>query len=200
MLYKNRSIFDKYGMRIGNALKGTGVTANQWTGLSILFAFITFYFLVNQSFLLAALLFALTAVFDAFDGAVARATGKASKVGAYLATVADRYAEFIVIAGILFASIPPYYVQASFWLLLYLFGSATTTYVKAAAKEKELTKMEIKGGVLERPERMILLFLGIFLASFSKIYLTYVIIVLAVLSNITALQRVRIALESGKAK
>lgn len=196
MLYKNRGIFDKCGVRIGNALKGTGVTANQWTGLSIVFAFITFYFLVNRSFLLAALLFALTAVFDAFDGAVARATGKASRLGAYLDTVADRYAEFIVIIGLLFADPLPYYLPASFWLLLYLFGSATTTYVKAAAKEKELTKAEIKGGVLERPERMILLFLGLILVPLSKIYLTYVIIVLAVLSNVTALQRISIAVKS----
>ena len=73
-----------------------------------------------------------------------------------------------------------------------------TTYSKAAAKEKELSKAELPGGILERPERMILLFLGIILAIFSTQYLTYMIIVLAVLANITALQRISIAIKSAK--
>ena len=78
---------------------------------------------------------------------------------------------------------------------VYLFGSMTITYAKAAAKEKELTKKEISGGLLERPERMILLFIGIVSAYFSPLYLTYVLVLLAVLVNITALQRIRIAVK-----
>jgi phosphatidylglycerophosphate synthase len=179
--------------KLGNALKNLGISPNQWTALSLLFGIITLYLLAKESFGFAALAFALAAICDAFDGAVARATGKASKLGAYLDTIADRYVEFFVIVGLFFANLFPYLLPASFWLLLYLFGSATTTYAKAATKEKELTKSEISGGILERPERVLLLFIGLVLAPFSKIYLTYMIIILAILSNITALQRIKIA-------
>ena len=77
-----------------------------------------------------------------------------------------------------------------------------TTYVKAAAKEKELVEKELKGGLLERAERLIILFIGILLAYFDKFYLTYIIVVLAVLTNISALQRIIIAkkLSSKKKK
>jgi hypothetical protein len=65
-----------------------------------------------------------------------------------------------------------------------------TTYAKSAAKEKGVVYQELKGGLLERAERMIILFIGILLASVQPLFLTYVIIILAVLSNISALQRI----------
>ncbi len=173
-------------------LRKIGITPNQWTLLSIVFAAVTFYFLMQQSFGFAAAAFALAAVFDVFDGAVARATAKATKTGAYLDTVVDRYVEFFVIAGLFLANLPPYLFSASFWLLFYLFGSTMTTYARAAAKEA--MNRHIKGGILERAERMILLFVGLLLAIFSTTYLSYIIVILAALSNITALQRIGKAL------
>ena len=64
---------------------------------------------------------------------------------------------------------------------------------RSAAKEKNLTVNEIKGGLLERAERLIILFVGILLAYLNTSYLTYIIVLLAVLTNITALQRIKIA-------
>jgi phosphatidylglycerophosphate synthase len=196
VLYKNRERFSRQNTRLGNVLKILGVSPNQWTALSIVFAIVTFYLLAKQQFAAAALVFALAALFDIFDGAVARATNKANRLGAYLDTVVDRYVEFFVIAGLLFAGLPPYVYPASLWLLLYIFGSVMTTYAKAAAER--LGTGEVRGGFLERAERMALLFTGIALAALSKTYLTYVIMLLAVLSNLTALQRIRIALRLVK--
>ena len=65
-----------------------------------------------------------------------------------------------------------------------------TTYAKAAAKEKELIKKEMKGGTLERAERLIVLFIGITAANFNTLFLSAAIVTLAIGSNITALQRI----------
>ncbi len=84
------------------------------------------------------------------------------------------------------------------WIFLYFCGSFTTTYAKAAAKEKDLVKEELKGGFLERAERLAILFAGIVLAVFSETYLVHTIILLAVLTNISALQRVLAAWKLSK--
>ena len=69
------------------------------------------------------------------DGAVARVTKTASKFGAYLDTIVDRYVEAIIAFGLLFAALPGFYIPAYAWIFLYLFGGMMTTYAKAAAKE-----------------------------------------------------------------
>jgi phosphatidylglycerophosphate synthase len=127
---------------------------------------------------------------DLIDGSVARVTGTVSKKGAYLDTVVDRYVEGIIILGLLFAGLPDFYLPVTAWLFIYFFGAMMTTYVKAAAKEKELVEKELRGGFLERAERLLILFIGILIASLDPFYLTYTIVVLAVLSNVTVLQRV----------
>ena len=53
----------------------------------------------------------------------------------------------------------------------------------------------VKGGILERAERLMILFIGILLAALDLMYLTYVIALLAVLANISALQRIWIAVK-----
>jgi len=78
------------------------------------------------------------------------------------------------------------------WVFLAFFGSIVTTYAKAAAKEKELVNQELKGGLLSRGERLGLIFvaLGFGIYDPSYMYMTYVIVVIAILANVTAFQRI----------
>lgn len=195
VLYKNREKLSGYSAALGKIFGGIGLSGNAYTGLALLITFVTAYFLLTGNFICAAVFFAIAAFLDAVDGAVARYRGEASKRGAYFDTVSDRYMEGIILLAIIILHLPSFYLPSYFWAAFYLFGSMTVTYVKAAAKEKELTKKEIKGGLLERPERMILLFLGILSAAVGPLYLTYMLVLLAVLANITALQRIQIALK-----
>lgn len=196
MLYAIREKFNKLSIKIGIVFSKFHITPNQWTILTIVPTILAFYFLIKENFLIAAVFFFLAAFFDLIDGSVARVTGNVTKLGAYLDTVMDRYVEGIIIVGLLFISLPNFYFPPQIWIFLYFFGSMMTTYVKAAAKEKELVDRELRGGFLERAERLGILFIGILLAIFSKVYLTYVIVLLAVLSNISALQRIYIATKS----
>ncbi|KHO48447.1 MAG: CDP-diacylglycerol-glycerol-3-phosphate 3-phosphatidyltransferase [archaeon GW2011_AR5] len=191
-LYKRRKKFSGFSASVGKAFGRFG-SANAYTVLALLAAFIAAYFLLVQNFICAAVFFAAGAFLDAVDGAVARYRKSASARGAYFDTVSDRYMEGIIALVILLVPLPPFYLPSYFWAALYLFGSMTVTYVKAAAKEK--LNREISGGLLERPERMIIVFIGILLAYFNAAYLTYVLVLLAVLANITALQRIRIAVK-----
>lgn len=193
-LYKRRERFSHFSVKVGIAFSKIGLSPNQWTLISLLPALIAVWFLINNEFLVAAILFLISAFLDLVDGSVARVTGRVSKKGAYLDTVVDRYVEAFIIFGLLFTSLPPVVLPMAAWLVMYLFGGMMTTYVKAAAKEKELVEKELKGGLLERAERLIILFIGILLATVSPVVLSYIIVLLAVLTNVSALQRIGIAL------
>ncbi len=194
-LYKQRERFSKLSIKIGIIFSKIPLTANQWTILSIIPAIIASFFLAKDMFLAAALLFIASAFLDLVDGSVARVTKTVSKLGAYLDTIVDRYVEAVIVFGLLFASIPDFIFPKATWIIAYFFGAMMTTYAKAAAKEKEIIEegKELKGGLLERAERLIILFVGILLAQINPIYLTYIIAALAILANISAVQRIMIA-------
>jgi archaetidylinositol phosphate synthase len=195
--YTNRERFEKLSVKLGAAFSKLGLSPNQWTMLSILPALAALYFLVNSQFLQAAAFFILSAFLDMVDGAVARVMGKATRLGAYLDTMVDRIIEFLIVLGLVFIGLPDFYLPAAVWIFIYYFGAVMTSYSKAAAKEKDLIEKEISGGLAERAERLIILFIGILLAALDPVYLTYVIVILAFLSNFTAMQRAYIAKRSS---
>ena len=166
MLYKNRQKFQHQNDKVGKIFSKLPLSPNQWTSLSLIVAVISAYFIFQNNYICAAIFFAIAALCDIIDGAVARFRNVVSSKGGHIDNIADRYVEFIIILGLMFASLPLYYIDSRVWLLILLFGSMMTTYAKASAAEK--MNKQIKGGLLERGERMILLFIGIVFASFSN--------------------------------
>jgi CDP-diacylglycerol--glycerol-3-phosphate 3-phosphatidyltransferase len=77
-----------------------GLTPNALTVIGLLIAAVGAYFAATQSWLIAGLVVASGAIFDLFDGALARATGKASKFGAFLDSSLDRAGEGVIYIGI----------------------------------------------------------------------------------------------------
>lgn len=198
VLGKNRGRFDSLSLKVGKVFSKIGLSPNMWTLLSIVFALLTFYFILQGRFLIVSILFLITAFLDFVDGSVARFTKTTSNVGAYIDTVMDRYVEGIILFGLLFAGLPSVFAPAYVWIFLLFFGGLMTTYVKAAGREKGVLKEELRGGLLERGERMTLLFLGFVLAIFSRVYLSYMVVLLAVLANLSALERIYSVLKSRK--
>jgi archaetidylinositol phosphate synthase len=200
VLYRKRQMFSGLSIKVGMVFSKAGLAPNHWTMLVILPTLASLYFILQRQFLVAAAFLLVSAFLDFVDGSVARVMGKVTKFGAYLDTVMDRYVEALILFGLLFIGLPDFYLPAYVWIFLFFFGSFMTTYAKSAAKEKELTDKELSGGLLERGERLIILFVGILLAYFSLSYLTYTIAILAVLTNVTALQRIKIAATSARKK
>ncbi len=193
MLYKYSEKFCGFKSRLGKFFSRLPITPNGWTALSLIAAFMSFYLIIQDKFVFGAAFFAIAAFLDVIDGSVAKAKGKASVLGAYLDTITDRYVEFIIIFGLFFAAYPHFIFSAKTWLFILLFGSLMTSYSISAAHEEGVEERRLRGGILERGERMILLFIIILLSDFSRIYALYLIALMAALANITALQRIWIA-------
>lgn len=197
MLDQHRSWFKGLEAIVAKIFAVLPITPNQYTVISIVFALICAFQLFAGAYWLALLFFALAGGMDFVDGAVARKKNLSSIKGAYWDTIADRYVEAILLFGMLFVGLPDFYLPGYAWIFLVLFGSTMTTYAKAAAKEKELSDTELKGGLMSRGERLIFLAAILLFFNYSKIFSVYLLMLLSMLSNITALQRIAKAL-NGK--
>jgi len=121
--------------------------------------------------------------FDAVDGAMARKYSKVSKFGGVLDSVLDRLGEIAVYAGLAAGAL------ISFWLALWALSAALmVSYVRARVAAEGVT---LKGiGIAERPERLLILAFATLLWPISHSFVFYGILLVAVLSSITVLDRV----------
>jgi len=195
MLEQKKEKFGQISEKVGFLFSKLKIHPNFFTLISLFFGFFCFLSLFKNNLILAILFFLFASFLDFIDGAVARALGKETKLGAYLDTICDRYIEGMIFLGFLFLPLPKIIISAQFWIFLCLFGSLMTTYSKAAAKEKEILKEELKKGLLERPERMILIFLAMIFAIFNFSFTVYTLIIFAILANFTAFQRIYFVLK-----
>lgn len=196
MLAEKREKFRKIENEVGEIFSKF-LTPNQYTLISLFFAFFCFLFLVKNNLILALIFFFLATILDFIDGAVARFLKIETKKGAYLDTICDRYVEGMILLGFLFLPLKGFFLlPAEVWVFLAFFGSLMTTYSKAAAKEKELVEKEIKKGLFGRGERMILIFLALLVGVFNLSWMLYLIVILAILTNLTALQRIFLVLKN----
>ena len=130
----------------------------------------------------AGVLLILAGLCDFLDGSLARASGQVSAFGAFLDSVIDRYSDLIVLLGIvvLFAQTP--HARGAIVAMAGLIGSMMVSYTKARA---ESIGVRCTVGMMERPERMICLIAGALLDLLEP-----ALWVLAILSNLTAIQRI----------
>mgnify|MGYP000697337537 CR=1 FL=1 len=196
MLEERREKFKKIETEIGRIFSKLGPSPNQYTLNSIVFGIFCFVSLFYKNFTLALIFFLISAIFDFVDGAVAKYSNKITKIGAYLDTVSDRFVEALIFLALLTIPLPKFIFDSKYWIFLCLFGSLMTTYAKAAAKEKELVTQELKKGLFGRGERMILIGITILVGIFNKDLMVYPLSLLAIFSNLTAIQRIILALKS----
>ena len=90
---------------IALGLARVGLSPNALTVIGFLIACVAAIAAGAQAWLLAGLLTIFGGVFDLFDGAVARATGKVSKLGAFLDSTFDRWGEGVVYLGIVWGAV-----------------------------------------------------------------------------------------------
>jgi CDP-diacylglycerol--glycerol-3-phosphate 3-phosphatidyltransferase len=146
--------------------------------------------LISQGWFVASgLCLWLFSATDTLDGALARATNRVSVFGAFLDSVCDRCAEAAIFFGLVwwYQSIgdTPGVVLA----YLALVGSLMVSYARARAEGVGLQLADV--GWFQRPERIIALGVGLLAAAVAPIVLKLVLGVLAILTAVTVLQRVR---------
>ena len=173
--------------------RGKIVKPNLLTVIGLLFGFICLILTINNRLLLAGLALFISGFFDLLDGAVARQYGTVTAYGGFLDSVLDRYTDLSVALGIFI-----YFLRSGddhlFAILTFVaaIGIAIVSYIRARA---EAASLQCKSGLLERPERTILLIIGL---CFNSVCLQLtglsllkpVIVLLAVLTHLTAIQRI----------
>jgi CDP-diacylglycerol--glycerol-3-phosphate 3-phosphatidyltransferase len=167
---------------IARVVSLTGISPNGVTVIGFLLM-IAVGLVLSQGYLrLAGLLLIVAAFFDAIDGALARAQDRVTPFGAFFDSTLDRYAEAAVFLGILV-----YFLRhdASTQVILTytaIIGSLMVSYTRARG---EGLGVSIRGGLLSRLERMVILVLFLLLNQ-----LTIALWILAPLTNLTAVQRI----------
>jgi phosphatidylglycerophosphate synthase len=140
---------------IARKLAADGVSANVVTGASLFFGAAAGMALGAGHFGLGAWFGASSALCDALDGLVARASGTASAAGETLDSSADRYNEFLFLTGLAL------YFRGNAWMLaivlLALHGSFMMSFAEIKAASLRVT---VPHGWMRRPDRAALLITG----------------------------------------
>lgn len=176
---KYKSAFGVYIQPVNLVLHRLRVSPDSLTFAGIIFGGLAGLAFARGRLVLAGILLILAGVSDMLDGSLARASGAASLFGSYIDSVADRFTEALIFTGI------AWHLRGRTELLLVLTalaGSFLVSYTKARA---EALGVSCDVGLMERPERIIVLVAGALLG-----WLVPALWVLATLTMLTAGQRV----------
>lgn len=190
-----RALTDRLVNPIARALVRVGATADALTATGVVLTGVAAALVIGVDQRVGAVVLALGAVLDAFDGAVARLRGTQSLFGAFYDSVADRVSDAIILgtAAWLVRDNPLLFGVA----MVALAGAQVTSYIRAKAESLGWTATV---GVLERAERVIVMVLG-----FAFGLVEVALWVLAIGSLITiaqrwvAVRRQAVAADSGRA-
>jgi CDP-diacylglycerol--glycerol-3-phosphate 3-phosphatidyltransferase len=163
----------------------TGATPNQLSVLGFLGNVGAAALAAQGQFLPAGLVMLAASALDLLDGALARATGRASAFGAILDSVLDRLSEAAVLGGLTFYFAQRNQREEIALCFAALTGSILVSYVRARARAHGL---ELRDGWFTRAERVLLLGGGLIIGQ-----VRIALWILAVLANATALQRLYVA-------
>lgn len=191
--------------RIARYFAAIGLSPDSITILSLLSAILAgvfFFFsgtghVQNSTFnlllLLAGIFVCLSSILDALDGIMARELGNASKRGDFLDHVIDRYADMLIVCGIIFGG----YVSCKIGVIAVI-GILFSSYMGTQAQAVGLKR--IYGGLLGRADRLLIIIVATFLTMvypyplpasgmLSYTFLGWAMVIFALLCNVTALQR-----------
>jgi len=177
------------------------VTPNQVSVLGLILTFLAAGLVAFGHLRWAGLVLVFAGVCDIFDGALARSTKAGYPYGAFLDSTLDRYSE-----GAIYLGLAAYFVSVGGslgrWLVLAtlaaLAGSLLVSYVRARAQSLGFT---CETGLFARPERVVVTVIGLISGGLFGGWVLYTaIFLLALLTNLTALQRIREVWLQGRAQ
>jgi CDP-diacylglycerol--glycerol-3-phosphate 3-phosphatidyltransferase len=166
-----------------NFLQRLGLKPNTLTFIGLGLNGLAAWTLAEGEWVQGSALIVLAGFFDILDGAVARNCRQASSFGSFLDSVLDRYSDLSLLIGLLIFYSRQGSVLYQVLLGLSIMGTALIPYTRARA-ERVIPKCNV--GMMERPERILLIFFGVAISSIMP----GVIWILAILTNFTVVQRI----------
>jgi len=183
LLGRLRERYEEALRPIGHALARCGVSPNFVTLSGLAVAAVCCYTLYLGRLYVGLGLLAAVALIDVLDGAVARASRRASRFGDVLDKVVDRYAEFALLLGLALGGFMSWW-----WGFFALFGMVMASYARAEA-EAALGGRGVGGGLMERQEKLLVIAAGMLAYPTLPIALDCAGALVGALSHATAAQR-----------
>ena len=164
---------------VARFLARVGLTPNSVTVAGLAGSGASAYLVSTGRLWLGGVVFLASGAFDLLDGALARETGRTSRFGALLDSVADRVSEAVVLLGLLIFYIERSSTEGTILVYLALAGSIMVSYLRARS---EGLGMECKVGIMTRPERVVTLAAGLVIGHW---WLTAVLVALGAIAGLT---------------
>lgn len=168
-------------------IEKTGLKPDSLTIIGFILALGGAAVLAYGNLLSAAIIILIASVFDMLDGALARRINKVTKRGGFLDSSLDRLSEGAILIGI----IAYFYAQEMVWgvviTAIALALSQVVSYLRAKAEVYGIDKVT---GIFTRPERIVVLVLGLLI---NQLFIA--ILIIAIFSAVTTAQRMRLVLK-----
>ena len=166
-------------------LSRTPITPSSITWFGFLLAAGAMAFIVTGHLFAAGFMVLIAGFFDILDGALARRTKRVTRFGAFLDSTLDRLSEAVILLGILVLQAREQSLAGILLVGIALTGSLLVSYIRARA---EALGLECEVGLFTRPERVVVLALGLLLSHFDYA-LVVALVIIVVFSFFTAGQR-----------
>ena len=177
----------RIALRLAARMEKLPVTPNQLTVLGFLITCAAAVLIALDHPFYGGLVLLFAGAFDIFDGALARASGRSYAYGAFLDSTTDRFSEGVIMVSLLILFQRRGIAMGPVLVILAMAGSYLVSYVRARAQALGFT---CDGGLLARPERVMLTVVGLLLTPATIGGLVTVVLILAVFTNFTVVQRV----------
>ncbi|HEY7023728.1 MAG TPA: CDP-alcohol phosphatidyltransferase family protein [Candidatus Limnocylindrales bacterium] len=178
----------------------THLTPNMLTLIGFGIAVLGAYLVAIHAWILAGLVVGFGAAFDLFDGALARATGKSSKFGAFMDSTFDRAGEAVVYVGLVVAMIRLSDANGAALAAAAMAAAFMVSYSRA--KSESLGFSSGKGianvGLAPREVRSVILVIGLIGAAIDVRVLIAAVALIAILATVTTIQRILFVYEQSK--
>ena len=201
---KNRARYLRIVDPVGNLFARAGVHPNILSMSGLILSLLAGLLYSQGSFFWAAWVVVLAGTCDTLDGHIARQNNKHSRFGAFFDSTLDRYSDMFLFIGLAYhfaggqmflgfaensakQETNPWTVLV---IILAVAGSFMVSYTRARA---EGLGVECKRGLMQRPERIILLIIGSLLGNIpviGSLLLKLSLLLLAVSTNLTAIYRI----------
>lgn len=163
--------------------RNTFLAPNTISVTGTLFGFLAAILVFFERPVMGAVSLLIAGFLDVLDGAVARGSGQVTRFGGFFDSVLDRYTDLCVMGAVMFVYVRHNDFDHALITFIAALGTALIPYARARA---EAASVECKTGILERPERTALILVGLFI----PFLLNYIVIILAVLTHVTVIQRI----------
>jgi len=182
---------------IAVAMGKVGLTPNGLTLIGFAIAIVAAIVAGFQSWILAGVLVVFGGVFDLFDGALARATGKAGPLGAFMDSVFDRWGEGVIYVGIAAGALAAGFDLGAILAATAMGSAFMVSYARAKSESEGFTpgKGMANVGLAPREVRIVILTVGLILTGIlggtrGQNALALTLGIITVLATITVIQRV----------